>query len=210
MRHQQQQQPGAARRQRERQPAAAGELRRLFWQRQRRLHPRGRTRRRCQWGAHRRGVLQRQAQSRGGPPPPPQLWAGPAHRQLQVPGVHFCLFWLSSMSLGEACNDDDGDAEHSAGAMLLAALPICHHCACHTMATASFVAPRWLAQQGADGKSGKISGGFHFVLQVIPGPGGDAMDDGGRPVETPRYAAGTPFQHRPLGGIHAAGETPQQ
>ena len=33
------------------------------------------------------------------------------------------------------------------------------------------------------------------------------MDDGGRPVETPRYAAGTPFQHRPIAPRHAAGET---
>ena len=33
------------------------------------------------------------------------------------------------------------------------------------------------------------------------------MDDGGRPVETPRYAAGTPFQHRPIAPMHPAGKT---
>ena len=45
------------------------------------------------------------------------------------------------------------------------------------------------------------------ALQVIP-PGADACDEAGRPVETPRYAAGTPFQHRPMAAMHVAGETP--
>ena len=49
--------------------------------------------------------------------------------------------------------------------------------------------------------------GVMHVLQVIP-PGADACDDAGRPVETPRYAAGTPFQHRPVAAMHAAGEGP--
>ena len=45
------------------------------------------------------------------------------------------------------------------------------------------------------------------ALQVIP-PGADACDDAGRPVETPRYAAGTPFQHRPMAAMHVAGGDP--
>ena len=45
------------------------------------------------------------------------------------------------------------------------------------------------------------------ALQVIP-PGADVCDEAGRPVETPRYAAGTPFQHRPMAAMHVAGEIP--